>query len=235
MRVKNLVSILFIFLLAGCASVPKETVLLSQTIGNDLQVLQQSHQNLAELYFNKIKTDINTLVDDVYAPFVIHYVLNKELQSFKKGEPSLYGTLELAAQKVGKLESENAVDEMADFLNSARKQIEKKRTELLKPILIQETELLKAINKSYLQVSNANTSITVYLQSLRKLKEEQEQALSIVGLTGADTLVSNSLASFSEQIEEVLKKGKEIDVKSDDAYKQLQELSNKIMKLTSKK
>jgi len=84
-------------------------------------------------------------------------------------------------------------------------------------------------------VSNANTSITVYLQSLRKLKEEQEQALSIVGLTGADTLVSNSLASLSEQIEEVLKKGKEIDVKSDDAYKQLQELSNKIMKLTSKK
>ncbi|RXQ95720.1 hypothetical protein EO244_07610 [Ancylomarina salipaludis] len=235
MRVKNIVSIVFIILLAGCASVPKETVLLSQTIGNDLQVLQQSHRNLAELYFNKIKTDINTFVDDVYAPFVIHYVLNKELQSFKKGEPSLYGTLELAGQKEGKQESENAVNEMANFQNSARKQIEKKRAELLNPILIQETELLKAINKSYLQVNNANTSVTIYLQSLRKLKEEQGQALSIVGLAGADTLVGNSLANFSEQVEEVLKRGKEIDVKSDDAYQKLQELTNKIKSLTSKK
>lgn len=233
MRFRNTLIILVIFILGGCASIPKETVLLSETIGSDLQVLHKSHRNIVELHYKKIKTDINDFVDDVYAPFVIHYVLKKELQSFKNGAPSLYGTIELAGQKEGKLVSDSAINAMADFQNAARKQIERKRNELLSPILKQEAELVKAINQSYEQVSYANTTVTSYLKSLRKLKSTQEEALSVVGLEGLDSKISDSLINLSDQIESVVEKGKEIDVKSDDAYKKLENLSNKIKALSN--
>jgi len=235
MRIRNSLIILLIFIFGGCASIPKETVLLSQTIGKDLQVLHRSHQNMVEFHFRKIKTDIHTFVDDVYAPFVIHFVLNKELQSFKKGDASLYGTIEDAGQKEGQLESENAINAMADFQNAARKQIERKRNDLLSPIDKQEAEMVKAINQSYEQVSYANTTVTSYLKSLRKLKDTQDEALSVVGLDGIDSLITHSLVDLSDQVDLLVKKGKEIDVKSDKAYRQLEEISSKIKGLSSKK
>ncbi len=230
------IGIIFIaFLFTACASIPKETVLLSETIGSDLQILHKSHRNIVELHYKKIKTDINHFVDEVYAPFVIHYVLKKELQSFDKGEISLYRTIELARKKDSKQLSEDALNAMADFQNAARRQIQKKRNELLMPITEQETEVVKAINESYEQITYANTSVTSYLKSLRKLKSTQQEALSVVGLKGLDTKLSTSLIKVSNQIESVVEKGKEIDVKSDDAYKKLENLSNKIKALSNKK
>jgi hypothetical protein len=232
MRIRNSLVILLIFIFGGCASIPKETVLLSQTIGKDLQVLHRSHQNMVEFHFRKIKTDINTFVDDVYAPFVIHFVLKKELESFKNGDVSLYGTIEIVGQKADKSESENAINAMADFQNAARKQIERKRNELLYPILKQEESVLESINRSYEQVSYANTTITFYLKSLRKLKDTQEEALSVVGLDGINSLITHSLVDLSDQVDMLVKKGKEIDVKSDNAYKKLEDLSEKIKSLS---
>jgi hypothetical protein len=187
---------------------------------------------MVEFHFRKIKTDINTFVDDVYAPFVIHFVLKKELESFKNGDVSLYGTIEIVGQKADKSESENAINAMADFQNAARKQIERKRNELLYPILKQEESVLESINRSYEQVSYANTTITFYLKSLRKLKDTQEEALSVVGLDGINSLITHSLVDLSDQVDMLVKKGKEIDVKSDNAYKKLEDLSEKIKSLS---
>lgn len=235
MKLRNLGAILVIFLFSACASIPKETILLSQTLGKDLQVLHKAHRNIIEIHFKKIKTEINSFVDDVYAPFVIHYVLKKEFNSFEQGKPSVYGILEIAGQKEGKMESENAVNEMADFQNAARKQIERKRKELLTPILKQESDIVMAINQSYEQAGYANATITAYLQSLRKVKDAQEEALSMIGLDGVDTLITNSLVKVSEQVEQAVEKAKDIDVKSTDAYSLLEAISNEIKDVSTKK
>lgn len=89
MQIKTGILIGIIFFIASCASVPKETVTLSQALGNDLVVLHQAHRNIAELHFRKIKDNINSFIDDTYAPFVIQFVLNKELQAYQAGQPSI--------------------------------------------------------------------------------------------------------------------------------------------------
>lgn len=87
----------------SCASIPKETVTLSKTIGSDLQILHDSHRNMVQLYYNGIKLNINTFIDDVYAPFIIHHVLEVELNKHKRGESSIYGIIENAGKKVVKM------------------------------------------------------------------------------------------------------------------------------------
>lgn len=227
-------SILLISTFTACVSIPKETITLSRTLGNDLKVLHNAHRNMIEVHFNKIQDDINSFINDAYAPFVIHYVLKSELVNYKEGKPSLYGTIELAGQKEGKTESENALNEMTDFLNAAHKQIESKRNELLSPILKQKAEIILALNQSYEHAIYANSTITAYLQSIQKVKATQQEALSLIGIEGTDTLITNSLIKISEQIGNAVKEGKKIDPLSDDAYNKLEKISNQIKEITNK-
>jgi hypothetical protein len=218
----------------SCASIPQESVTLSQTLGEDLKVLHRAHRNIIEIHYRKIKDDINSFVDDVYAPFVIHHVLKMELKAYKEGNISLYGSIIAAGENEGKTESEAALKDMNDFQLATRKRVEKKRAELLSPIIKQEIEVVMAVNQSYENVIYANSTITGHLQSIRKVKEAQREALSMVGIAGADSLITNSLVKVSEQVGEALKKGKEIDVKSNDALKKLEEISKQIKSITNK-
>lgn len=230
----SLIATIF-FLLAACVSIPKETVTLSQTLANDLVILHNAHRNIAQIYFKKIKDNINSFVDETYAPFVIQHVLTSELQAYQSGKPSLYGTIEGAGKKEGTPATKIAVKEMSDFQSAAYKQIEKKRNELLSPVMAQEAEVIKAVNQSYEHAIYANSTITGYLLSIRKVKEAQQEALSKLGISGADTIISNTLTKVSEQISEAVKKGKEIDIYSTNAGEQLDEISNQIKEITRNK
>jgi starvation-inducible outer membrane lipoprotein len=57
--------ILTALLITSCASIPKETIVLSKTIETDLQVLQvlrNMHCNVIRMYYDKIKTDVNKYI-----------------------------------------------------------------------------------------------------------------------------------------------------------------------------
>lgn len=236
MKIKIIgISIAFTILISACVSIPKETVTLSQTLGKDLQILHNSHRNAVDLYYNKIKKDIDRFIDEVYAPFVIHDVLKHELKQFKLGEKSIYGSIQNAGEMEGKESADKALNDMSDFLNAANHQIELKRNELLTPINKQRDEIIRKVNTSYENAIYANSTITGYLQSIRKVKETQQEALSMIGLQGVDILVTSTLVNISDKIEAAVIKGKEIDIKSDQAMQQLEEITNQIKKITNKK
>tara|TARA_R110002073_G_scaffold108336_9_gene243690 strand:+ start:120437 stop:121144 length:708 start_codon:yes stop_codon:yes gene_type:complete len=224
----------FCFLISSCVSIPKETVQLSQALGNDIKVLHTSHRNAISIYYQKIKDNIDIFIKDVYSPFIINYVLKKELASYKSDQESLFKSLNDAAQKNDVKDTEKATKDMQDFLEAANRQIEKKRSELMNPIVSQETELLLKIDQSYQNASYANSTITAYLQSIRKVKETQQEALSMIGLKGLDSTVTNKLLRLSDGINEAIQKGKEIDTKSDDAFNKIKEITDKIKDLTKK-
>jgi len=235
MKFKIIISLIVIAILSSCASIPKETVELSKVLGNDIRVLHNSHKTMVELYYNEIINDINAFVDDVYSPFIIHYVLKAELAKYKKQEESIYGTIEDAGRIGGKTETDNALNIMTEFLEDANAQVEKKRKELLNPIIKQKNHILTQINDSYENTIYANSTITGYLESIRKVKESQQEALSIIGLEGKDEELNEILLQVSELTKSAITKGKEIDIKSDDAYSKIEEISNQIKSITDKK
>jgi hypothetical protein len=234
MNFKSFAFLIVILLDSSCVTIPKETVILSKTMGNDLDVLLKSHKYCVELYFNQIKEDINKFVDDVFTPFIVHYVLKDEWQKYQSGDTSIFRSVELAAQKKGNVESEIALTDMTDFISETQFQIDSMRNYLLEPVLKQEEYLLKSIGVSYGNVIHANATITGYLESIRKVKEAQQEALATIGLSGADTALSNNLVKISDLVDRAVKEGKKIDVKSDLALKEITDITKQIRMLTNK-
>ncbi len=233
MKTNYLLVFVATLLLAGCASIPKETVLLSQTIGHDINSLHQAHLQLADIHFKKIENEISAFVDEVYAPFVINFVLKSEFRNYQAGAPSLYGAVESAGSDEGETVSQEAIDMMLEFQEAARQQIESKRYELLQPIRNQHLDISRAINQSYANVTYANASITAYLQSLQKLKGAQQEGMSMIGLDGVDVEFTNSLVKLSQHVEMAVEAGKKIDIQSDGAFMELEIISNQIKELTT--
>lgn len=225
----------FPIVFASCAVVPHETVTLSRKLGEDLKILHTSHVNAIDLQFNRMVSDINSFIDGVYGPYVIHHVLSSELTNFNDGKPSIYGAIETAGKTKGKKESDIALSEMSDFLIAAKEQIEEKRTELLTPVLTQKEEILKAINQSSENLIYANATITGHLESIRKVKEAQQDALKAVGLQHVDEITTNTLVQASDNINKAIQAGKKIDVQSDKALDQLNDVGKKIKSAFNKK
>ena len=231
---KTIQLLILSIVIASCVSIPKETIELSQTLGNDLKVLQTSHRNTVTIYYQKIKDNISTFIKDVYAPYIINFVLKKELSSYKNGQESIFTSLNNAAKNSDISSTEKVTKDMQDFLSAADKQIKRKTAELMNPIVSQETDLLLKIDKAYQNAMYANSTITAYLSSIRKVKETQQEALSMIGLKGIDSLVTTKLLKLSEGVKVAIEKGKEIDIKSDNAIKKITEVTNKIKELTKK-
>lgn len=81
---------------------------------------------MVQLYYNRIKLNVNTFIDDVYATFVIHHVLEAELNQHIRGESSIYGIIENAGKTGGKAETKEALNVMLEFQEAANQQINAK-------------------------------------------------------------------------------------------------------------
>ena len=222
------------YIFNSCISVPKQTVQLSSVIGTDLKVLENSHTTMVGLFYTEIINNINGFIEDVYAPFIINYVLKKELDSYHNSQPSIFEAIEDAATKGGKANTEKAYNDTSDFLKAARTQIEKKRNELLVPIQKQRDSIILNIKISYGNTILASSSVTSYLQSISSLKESQNEVLSVIGLKGKTEELTNTLLKMSDVAKSLLTKGKEIDIKSDDAYNKMKTLTDEIKSIIHK-
>tara|TARA_R110002074_G_scaffold99562_4_gene215032 strand:+ start:269 stop:1012 length:744 start_codon:yes stop_codon:yes gene_type:complete len=228
--------IILSLLLTSCVSIPKETVTLSKVIGSDLNILQKSHVNMTQLYYQRIKSNINNFIDDTYKPYIINYMLKDQLEEFKKGNASILTSINNAVQKPDKKTADLALDDMSQFLEATNSQIEKKRNELLNPIEKQEDEILKAINDSYSNTIYANATMTGYLESIRKVKDAQNEAMSLItGVKNTDSIVRSKILQLSDIVNIAIDKGKGIEKGTDDAKTQIDDFIKKIKELTNKK
>lgn len=231
---KYLIVSFCILILSSCVSVPKESITLSETLGSDLRVLKQSHLNTINLYYDNLEVKINTFIDEVYAPFIIQYVLESEFESFERNQASLITFLNEASKPEATQEdTEKAFKEIKDFHNLMSQQILSKRRELLEPIQSQRNEILKAINSSYDNAIYANSTLTAYLQSASSVKNTQKETLKLIGLEGTEEYVNDALLNASDILNDVIQKGKNIDEKSDDAQTKINDLIKKIKAITN--
>jgi hypothetical protein len=237
MKSRILLTVSLIFILNSCVSIPKETIQLSKVIRRDLTVLQSSQKAMVELFYKEIINNINGFIEDVYAPFVINYVLMGELKNYKNNvSPSIFETFNRAANEdAEKSETTGIFSDMSKFLKAANTQIEKKRSALIAPILKQQDAIIRKINTSYQNTMHANSTITSYLESAIKVKESQNEVLSILDIKERAEGLNNSLLKVSDITKALLIQGKEIDIKSDEAFKKMESITDKIKNITNKK
>ena len=182
--------------LAACASVPPQTVELSNTLGRDLAELERAHRELASLYFRQAKDDVNRFIDEVYTPAFI-----KEFAKQAK--------LDTAVTKTMDEKPEDLLEGLTAFVNKAHERIEKKRRELLDPIEKQEADVMDAIIESHRRVQAGHGTIAAYLASVVKVRETQNQLLAEVGLEGLPEEVGRQTAAVADKIAELTALGQD--------------------------
>ncbi len=226
-------ALLLTFFMTSCAAIPKAAVSLSQTMGSDIVALQKSHRATVDLLFERIEGDINRFVDEVYAPYVINYVLKEEMEAYENGDVSLYRTLIDAGKNATKEATSEAVQVMLEFTEAANAEVNGKREELLAPVLEQKHMLLRSIEESYANVIAANATLTAYLTSARKLKESRAGVYDQIGLECVEDWTTNQLVGLSDNLDRLIAAGNRIDVKSEEAKVQIDNLISNIKSLTN--
>ncbi len=186
---RNFVVIVLVGLLvAGCARVPRESVELSVTIGRDLAAVHEAHRELARVLFARMRSDINRFADEVYAPFQIRNVMDRQGELARSPNPedqkkSLLLAINAAFKEGAPPELQEAVlDAMGFMVQDIRANVESMRADLLAPLDAQEVEVLGSIGRAYRQLHYANSIVTGHLSSVVKVHEAQADLLEAVGI-----------------------------------------------------
>jgi len=232
--IKGIYFLGLIAILSSCASVPKESVELSATVGRDVVVAYDAHKALAVLLFDRMKNDVNIFVDDVYAPYQIGELLKLDYADANTGEnESMTGTIIDAAKNSTDAEKQkNAIGIMNVFVTVVHDDVEDFRKTLLAPIEEQEKAVLASIDRSYNQIIYANSIVTGHLASVRKVYDAQEGILNKFGIEDLRGVTNKKLAGYSTGVEKTLGDLKKVDVdkiggKIGDVKKQFNKLFNK--------
>lgn len=178
---------------AGCARLPTEAIVLSDTIGKDLSEIQSAHTGLVRRHFASMRDQADAFVDEVYRPFIIRKTMDdlnlvEEIQAAALGESDL-----------------DPLDIMEIYADEALAQIGSFRKELLQPINQQEQALLSELDASYGRLRNANAVLTAHLRSVRDVHESQAELLSDIGVAkDLRQQLSGRIADFSAEFNKLL-------------------------------
>jgi hypothetical protein len=222
---RTLLSFLLLLFLAGCASIPKESVELSVTLGRDLAEVHRAHRQLAKNYFDRIHTDIDQFIDEEYRPFIIR----RSLEGFQ-----LLEKLEAASQLGAELPAPGPADtETADtrpdalqilelYVTKVSGQIESYRSELHRNIEIQQQVLLESIDSAYQQLQNANAIVTGHLASVRKVADAQAELLERTGLDTLSSMLIEKTVQLSQSIAVLVEQARKGEVALDEIARELE-------------
>ncbi|MBI5057184.1 MAG: hypothetical protein HZB61_11290 [Nitrospirae bacterium] len=180
--------IIALFIFSGCATVPKEVVELSYTVGQDIQAVHSSYRELVHAYFEGLRNKTEDFLYNKWNPaYIKDFVKNGGLIERVHGTDP--------AQVLGDVQlwAEVAVEE-----------IEGKRKEMLDRIDRQEKELLAYVDDAFSKIMRANSAITAHLNSIRKVEAVQDEVLQTLKVKDLKDEVNRKLAAASTEAENAI-------------------------------
>jgi hypothetical protein len=237
---RNAAILAMLFLLAGCAQVPKESVELSATVGRDLAAVHEAHREAVQLLFTRMREDINRFIDDVYAPHQIKVAMARQQElsnspSQAHRSKSLLLGIYAAFREGASPEMQDAVLQGMGFMVAGiRNDVESMRAELLTPVNEHEQEVMNSIDMAYQQIHYANSIVTGHLASVAKVHDAQAGLMSEIGLSGNLRVFSGeTLSGASVQISELLSAAEDAESNIPEMEKNLEQLKETLQHMNS--
>lgn len=227
-------AVLSLHLLAACALVPKESVELSTMVGRDIASVRQSHRQLAETLFGRMKNDVNRFVDDVYAPFQIQFVLSEQKEAQAGGDTNnVFSVLDTAMRQPDNAQAQTDILQfMQAFVEAVHADVEDYRTLRLAPVEEQEQAILADIDAIYDQIERGNATVTAHLASVVKVHEAQDELLSAVDLAGIREKLGVKLSKASSDIADFVARAEKVEGDIDEASEKIGKLTKTLDDLT---
>ncbi|MDQ1353732.1 MAG: hypothetical protein QG657_4039 [Acidobacteriota bacterium] len=110
--------------------------------------------------------------------------------------------------------------------------IQNKKNELLSPINDDEKKLLEEVDVSFARLINANSGITAHLNSIRKVKELEDKALSGLGLKDLRDRIQDVGVKASKKLQKAIDAIKSSEDTVDSLDKTKKEIIEKIDSVT---
>ncbi len=211
LRARTLVLLLCIAAV-GCASVPKESILLSQAIGDDLRAVHTSYSSLIRTHFASLRERSNTFLDTRWTPTYLS-------EFIQKGE-----LVALATDP----DPVDVLEGVGDWAEIAISEIESKRRELLDPIDQDERELLASVDDAFGRLVQANATVTAHLRSIRRVKDSEDQALQTLRLRELRDSVTVHLAGASARTAKIIEELEKASGEIRDTAERKEELLKKV-------
>lgn len=210
-RVLFLFTVVSVLVVGGCATVPKEVVQLSYTIGQDIDAVHSSYRELVRKHFEGLRTQTTTFLETRWMPaYLSDFIKTGDLVAMAKDPDPV-----------------NAYEGVSTWVEVAIGEIEKKKRELLIPIDQDEKALLASVDESFARLIRANATITAHLNSIRTVQEVQDEALRSLKLADLRDEINKRLVEASEKAEFALTKVEGVKTKVDELSTKKKELLEK--------
>jgi hypothetical protein len=216
--------LLIAILVSSCISIPKQAPELSEELGKRINSLERSHISLLNSYFEQKRKAVDEFIETTWLPEFAGNFFSKPAISEAWNEI---------------VESKDTKDRL-DFLVAVGPQLQvvinEKRQELIAPLNDVERQLEQMIREEYSTTRSINNTLTSFLVSAAKVKENQQRYLDMLKITddkisGAidqtDQIISD-LLSQSEKIADAQNKVKEYTAKAEEYKEKLNALKDKI-------
>lgn len=223
-----------ILLLVGCAQMPQSSVILSNSIADDMVSMQKAHKKFINYYYDSLELQANNLIDNKYRPSLIRQVIEQDIEIFKVPEKK-YQSLLNAIQEAfidngnmrqGELESaqSNAMAGMKIFYTKIDKKVESERKNILDPLKQQRQKLIANVDANYSNIIKKNSAITALLNSVVEVHETQQKLFSMAGVE------KNVRDETAKKLSNLVDKISEIQGKVDDRTSQVEDVEDAINK-----
>ncbi|MGD8746977.1 MAG: hypothetical protein PVI44_00795 [Balneolaceae bacterium] len=182
-----------IFILAGCASIPREAPGLSQEIGQRMAAMEQAHLNLIHKYFDLKRAKLNEIFEEEWIPAYAE-------SFFSQPQVSDYWD---------SLVTKNDKEERLHFLTRLGprmlKRIRAKRSKFMQPLNELEAQVTDSLRSRYRQMLSANNTLTSFLNSSSKIAENRRHYLDMFGVDPDIDSFLTQADRRSEQIMETIR------------------------------
>jgi hypothetical protein len=215
-----------LLLFVGCATIPKEVVELSYRTGEDMAALHESYSMLIQNYYEKMRDERIDYLDNVWYPkFQQNWMKKGNLIGIAKGEVIWSVEENRLIPTPPNADSKETLSTLSDWVNYALYAYEVKEESLLKPLEEAEEKIQMEVNRAFEQVMRANATVTAHLNSIRKVKQVQDQALEVMNIRDIRNNINDALIQASDTAASELERVRELDAGVDDLTKQVETLT----------
>jgi hypothetical protein len=214
---RNLLLVLLTAIFTGCATIPKQSYLLSEELGIKLNSLEDSHLELLHRFFGQKRAEVDDYIRERWIPAFAQNLF---------GDPALAGQLKDLTESGSPGDMLNAFVFMGTTLQT---DINNKRTEMILPLDELENLLEQKIRNEYNVTRSINNTLTSFLYSASKVDENRIRFMEMFGIS--QDKINEVIDKTDHIVEELVKAGgkaAELGEKGTEYLDKLNELKNNI-------
>lgn len=208
-----------LWLFTNCVSIPKQAPELSDELGHQIKLIQDSHNILLDKYFEQKRTEIDEYINEIWVPAFAKNLF--ELDYIQKAWVRI-------------VNSDDDTDRVK-FLTlvgpEIQRKINEKRGELIGPLNDLERDVKSKIAAEYDTAYSINNTLTSFLYSATKVAENRSRYLEKIGIT--DDKIESAIDDTSNIVGKLVKSGtkaEESEIKVREYLKKIEEIRNNLKK-----